>query len=234
MEASQYRLDDNAWHEEANLLLDDEGMPADALPNGNAKSLANIASAIYLNSQNLSESQIERVVIWLKQLKISQNWPTGTYPGSPQDGFYRLLTGVRESSEQVAFQKKANMKALKSNVAAVLLFICVLATVAMSLADVAKWMTAIPGILSFVAFGFMQSYTKEAFIIAKEQDRRYVMQCLRFAENVDELNEAGLFMYLPGMQIDANYDEQTARAAAKKEVERLRDALYTRSRLLED
>lgn len=113
METYQYRLDDNIYSGRSNSLPDDDGMPAKDLPNRNAKSLANVASAIYLNSQNLSESQIEQVVIWLKQLKISQNWPTGMYPGSSQDDFYRLLKGVRESSEQVAFQKKANMKALK-------------------------------------------------------------------------------------------------------------------------
>ncbi len=63
METYQYRVDDNIHSGQENCLLDNDGMPAEALPNKNAKSLANIASEIYLNSKNLSESQIEQIAI---------------------------------------------------------------------------------------------------------------------------------------------------------------------------
>jgi hypothetical protein len=233
METHQYRFDENVYGTEENQLLDYDGLPSEHLKNRQAKALANIASAIHLNKDNLRESQIEQVVLWLKRIKISQNYPTGMYPGTHQDGFYRILNEIRESREQVRFQKQANIKAMKSNIAAVLLFISLLAILTLWLAEVPGWISAIPIVLSFFIFGFMQSYTKEALIIAKEQDRRYFMECLRRAENVDELNEAGLFMYLKGMS-DEDYDSEKALASAKKEVDRLRNALYTQSRLLDD
>ena len=234
MEASQYRLNDGVWYAESNQLLDDDGMPSESLPNRQAKSLAAIASAIHLNVDSLRESQLEQVVAWLKRLKISKKYPPGSYLEKPHDQFYLVLREIRESKEQVVLQKKANVKAIKSNICAALLSISISATIILPLIDVSKWISAIPALISFLLFSFMQAYTVESFDIAKEQDRRYLLNCLRRAETVDELSEAGLLGYIKEMQLDERYDREEALAAAKKEVERLRDALYTRSRLLED
>ena len=63
---------------------------------------------------------------------------------------------------------------------------------------------------------------RESFILAKEQDRRYVMDCFRAAKNIDEMNWAGWFQYFPEMEVKAGFDQKRSDEIGFKEIQRMR------------
>lgn len=223
MDTWDYKLDERDYTTDNNELLADNGMPITSFPSTQTRCLAAIASAIHLNSAYISEAQIEQSIGWLKRAKARR---IGPYANQEYGGFCRALEALKTTPEQVAMQKKAAWKAIKSNLAAVGLFLSACTALLLYSIDVSKWWSLIPFLIAAALFDTMQKLTKESLIIAKDQDRRYFMASIRLAASVGELNEAGFFMH-----IDKNDDEDSYVKAARSEIARMRDVIYTKSNL---
>lgn len=223
MDTWGYKLDERDYTSDDNELLADNGMPITSFPSTQTRGLAAIASAIHLNSVCISEAQIEQSIGWLKRAKEERNSPS-KYGNQEYGGFCRALETLKTTPEQVAMQKKAAWKAIKSNLAAVGLFLSACTALLLYSLDVSKWWLLIPLLIAAALFDLMQKLTKEALIIAKDQDRKYFMASIRLAANAGELNEAGFFMH-----IDKNVDEESYVKAARGEIARVRDVIYAPS-----
>jgi hypothetical protein len=76
--------------------------------------------------------------------------------------------------------------------------------------EVSGWIVAIGLIVICGAVVWAVALLQSATVLAKQQDRKYFLECIRAAKNVDELHEAGLFGNLWGLtkeDLDEKYDE---------------------------
>lgn len=228
MDTYDYKLDEDVWHSEANHLLDDDGSPSPTFTNARERALANIASAIHLNEEKISDAQIEQTIIWLKRIKEKRNPPL-RYPDTDYGAFYRALDRLKNKPEQISLQKKAYWKSIKAVISGVFLFFAAITSLVLYYADISHWWTAISVVLAVYFFHTMEKLIIKAFVISKDQDRKFFMESLRLAKNTDELNEAGFFMHIKEMHIDKNFDQAASVNAARREIARMRDAIYTES-----
>ena len=226
MDTYDYRVNDNIYDSENNRLLDDEGDVNQGLRDPQAKRLAALASTVHQHESHLTDDQIEKVVIWLKRIKQTRQGPS-RWSSQGYAAFYRELEALKTKPEQVKMQKDASWAAVRSNLLSLVVLACVLLFLLLYNLETSKWWSAIPGMLGWYSFDMMQEQTKKSFVIAKEQDRRYFMESMRLATNIDELNEAGFFMHFKAMQIDKSFDQEASKRTACQEIQRMRDAIYT-------
>lgn len=225
METYDYRMIDTDYTNENNCLLDMDGYVEAGLRDPQAQKLAELAHVINKHNDTLTSDSIEKAVLWLKRIREKRQGPS-PYSGQEYGAFYRALEALKNTPEQVSMQKAASWCAIKSHLLGLVVLVCVLVFVLLYSLDISKWWTAMPGFLGWYSFDMMQEQTKKSFVIAKEQDRRYFMQSMRMATNVDELNEAGFFMYIKSMEMDKGFDQAGSTKAARIEIQRMRDAIY--------
>lgn len=111
--------------------------------------------------------------------------------------FDGVLRQIRDSGEQKSLEDRdvnARFKALGFALAFGFLVLSATATYFLA---VSTWATVALGIVALVTLGAWDRATVRSVVVAKEQDRRYFLSCLRSAHSIDELNRAGLFAYLP-------------------------------------
>jgi hypothetical protein len=57
------------------------------------------------------------------------------------------------------------------------------------------WILPVLVVMVAISYIAWDQYTVKTILIAKEQDRKFFLQCIRKAENIEELNDAGFFAY---------------------------------------
>ncbi len=223
-----YRWDERGPTVPGNRLLESlEGDISPHLEYSETKALAAIAAAIHVNAPSLPPEKLEQAVRWLKLWKLDRKPLTRTH-SHMDSAFRRVLDRIRESPEQLVLQNRASSLTLAARGVAVLFGVSLAITVGMFLLE-AAWIWRVLGILTAVALLLLsEALINSSMKVAKEQDRRYVFDCIRQAETISELSEAGLFGYLRGAHPVEGlpWNEGEARAAIAKELERLTDALY--------
>jgi hypothetical protein len=176
--------------------------------------------------QKLSSTQIEKLVFYLKSLH-------GYYPKSENHTTYSSefadkLDRLRNSQEQLGFQRQTSSSILKGIV------FCVLGGVfiAVALAALVGGQTGI-GIGFFAVTGACviladAKFFRKAILTSKEQDRKYFLSSIRAANACNELDWAGLFSYNKASKSGSLSDDDVALLAAQvaELTERLRAALY--------
>lgn len=175
--------------------------------------------------RSLSAEQVETLVFYLKSLH--SYYPSSENHVAHLERFSERLKTIRESAEQTALQRKASAKLFKAMATGAVAGV-LLAVGGVALLGSAQWgavlIAAAVGlfVLAEVRFG------KPALEAAKEQDRRYFLECIRAARACNELDWSGLFSYngvtQPGPQSDAAIEQTRLRIAALSA--QLRNALY--------
>lgn len=175
--------------------------------------------------RSLSAEQVETLVFFLKSLH-------SYYPSSENDvanleRFSERLKTIRESAEQNALQRRASTKLFKAMATCVAAG-ALLAIGAVVLVGSALWGGAVIAAAVGLFILAEARYSKPALDAAKEQDRRYFLQCVRAARACNELDWSGLFSYngvtQPGPQSDAAIEQTRLRIAELSA--QLRRALY--------
>lgn len=112
-----------------------------------------------------------------------------------QRDFKKVIEEIRNSEDQQSLQKremnfrtKAFLAVLSFAVFLMLFIICLL------FFD-CGWILPVLVVMVAISYIAWDQYTVKTILIAKEQDRKFFLQCIRKAENIDELNDAGFFAY---------------------------------------
>ena len=143
--------------------------------------------------------------------------------------FMEKLEQIRTTKEQVDLQKQAANKVTKSNLVTLLL-VMTLASIVLSFFLNAHWIVYLgTGALAIYLYILSNRFALVSLILAKEQDRKYVMACFREAQNIDEMNWAGWFQYLPEMEVKTGFDQRKSDETAVKEINRMRDVFSKKS-----
>lgn len=151
---------------------------------------------------------------------------------SSADGFGDFLAKLqklRNSPEQIALQVKAARKAMLSNLAFFFFGATFVATLVFLIMHVRWFIVLAVGGLSVSLFRLSKRLTRESLVIAKKQDREYVMSCFRVARNIDEMNWAGWFQYVPEMEVGQGFDQALSDTTAVKEIDRVRRVFAQKS-----
>ena len=143
--------------------------------------------------------------------------------------FLAKLQKLRNSPEQIALQVKAARKAMLSNLAFFFFGVTFVAALGSLILHVRWFIVLVVGGLSLSLFRLSKRLTRESLIIAKKQDREYVMSGFRVARNIDEMNWAGWFQYLPEMEIGQGFDQALSDMTAVKEIDRVRRVFAQKS-----
>lgn len=221
-----YVADPTFKRRENNQLIDpDTAEPNPELTDKSERAMAEIAAVFHRNAPSLTPAQLEQVATWAKRWKLGV---AGRLVESRPD-YWSVLEALRNSVEQKSLQDKAVVKLLKSGFfCAVSLALAVVSIYAVWVLDFGwGWRAALAAPL-LTSMWWADSAMREGQSIAKEQDRRYALASLRSAKTVSELNQAGLFTYMPHTAYgEPGFDERRAMKLIRAEVERLTDALYS-------
>jgi len=176
--------------------------------------------------RSLSAEQVETLVFYLKSLH--SYYPSSENHVANLERFSERLKTIRESAEQTTLQRKASAKLFKAMATGVVAG-ALLAVGAVALFGSAQW-GAVLIAAAVVLFVLAEvRYGKPALDAAKEQDRRYFLDCIRAARACNELDWSGLFSYngvtQPGPQSDAAIEQTRLRIAELSA--QLRNALYS-------
>ncbi len=189
------------------------------------KKLLEIVAPVLPALRSLSAEQIETLVFYLKSLL--SYYPSSENHVANLERFSERLKTIRESHDQTALQRRASTKLFKAMALCVAAG-AVLAIGAVGLADSAAWGAAVIAVAIGLFILAEARYGKPALDAAKEQDRRYFLQCIRAAQACNELDWSGLFSYNgvtePGPQSDAAIEQTRLRIAELSA--QLRCALY--------
>ncbi|MEB2319628.1 MAG: hypothetical protein OZ935_13315 [Pseudomonadota bacterium] len=173
----------------------------------------------------LSAEQVETLVFYLKSLH--SYYPSSENHTANRERFDEALKTIRESAEQKALQRVASMKLFKAMATSVAAG-AIIALGAVVLAGNTSWGTALIATAVGLFILAEARYGIAALDAAKEQDRRYFLQCIRTARGCNELDWSGLFTYngvtQPGTQSDAAIERTRLRIAELSA--QLRRALY--------
>lgn len=173
----------------------------------------------------LSIEQVETFIFYLKSLH-------SYYPSSANDleyfqRFGKRLTVIRESKEQKALQRPAAGFLFKA-MATCVVSGALIAAGAIASAGGMRWGIALIA-ASIVLFMLAETrFGIAALKAAKEQDRRYFLECIRSARSCSELDWAGLFSYngvAQGVAQNGDAGESTRQRVAELTAQ-LRSALY--------
>ena len=175
--------------------------------------------------RSLSAEQVETLVFYLKSLHSF--YPSSENHIANLERSSERLKTIRESAEQTALQRRASTKLVKAMATCVVAG-ALLVVGAVVLVGSAPWGGAVIAAAVGLFILAEARYGKPALDAAKEQDRRYFLQCIRTARACNELDWSGLFSYYgvtqPGPQSDAAI-EQTRQRIAELSAQ-LRCALY--------
>jgi len=227
VEVDDYLLDET-MPTGAVRLLDYGGGLAEDLPI-HAVPLAKIAAAIHENARFLSPAQHEQAIRWLKAWKL-RDVPIKTNKLVFEHQFARRLDAVKTSTAQNRLIAKAHIKSIWSRVFAALLAIAAVVVVVIYGAHSWRWYEAAgAGIVLWLFYSLSSKFNTKALQLAKEQDRRYFLDSLREGQTVSELNEAGLFAYVPDTMPEQGKTFSWVKSvlAMRRAQEQLSDALYT-------
>jgi hypothetical protein len=111
--------------------------------------------------------------------------------------FDAILLKIQHSGEQRSLENRDVSARLKAFGIALIFGLLVLCATAAAFSNLSGWIAATLGIMALLAVGAWDRAMVQSIIVAKEQDRRYFLACLRNARSIDELKRAGLFAYLP-------------------------------------
>jgi hypothetical protein len=137
--------------------------------------------------------------------------------------FLDKLEQLRTTKEQIYLQKQAANKSTKSNLVTLLLAIAIASMVVITFLK-AHWTVFIgAGVFAFYLYMLSKRLTLESLILAKEQDRKYMMSCFREAQNIDEMNWAGWFQYFPAMEVSTGFNQRKSDETAVDEIIRMRN-----------
>jgi len=133
--------------------------------------------------RSLSAEQVETLVFYLKSLH--SYYPSSENHVTNLERFSEQLKTIRESAEQTTLQRKASAKLFKAMATGAVAGV-LLAVGAVALLGSAPW----GAVLIATAVGLFVlaevRYGKPALDAAKEQDRRYFLECIRTARACNE------------------------------------------------
>ena len=139
-----------------------------------------------------------------------------------------MLDALKNAPEQTVWMRAAYGKSVGARLTSVGFAVALAVTLWLIFVWHAPWYVTGTGLLASAAVWWVSDQFAVASItLSKQQDRRYLLQSLRAAETVNELNLAGLFAYLPGTMVsEAGFSEERCQQIMREERDRLTDALY--------
>ncbi len=115
-----------------------------------------------------------------------------------QRDFKKVIEEIRNSEDQqslqkreMKFRKKAFLAVLSFTIFLMLFIICLL------FFDYG-WILLGSVVMVAISYIAWDQYTVKTILIAKEQDRKFFLQCIRKAENTEELKYSGVFADFTG------------------------------------
>lgn len=140
-----------------------------------------------------------------------------------QRDFSEVIESIRFNKNQLGIEKEIRWLTFKGFLLSVVSGFCLMAIGALLLLSLTQWFVLLPVSVGTVAFVSLFSVIDKVSILARQQDRRFFLECLRSAESVIELNDAGLFGY---------QDESDCSNKAVQQVDKLKLALRVDSGFL--
>jgi len=188
--------------------------------------LRRITDQVLPELQRLRPDQVETLVFFLKSLH--SYYPASSNDVSNWSAFDDRLKQIRESTEQKKMERRAASLLFKAMLMGGVSIAMIAAAAAALLAGAAGPALGLAG-LGVGAFVLAElKFGKPAIEAAKEQDRRYFLECLRAARGCNELDWCGLFAFngeiRPGPQSDEDLEQARLRVADL--TGQLRSALY--------
>jgi hypothetical protein len=219
---SDYRVDETLIGEaepQGNQLLDEDG-GARPYDNPRHAGLAAIAEAIDKHAVDLSPDDLEKAVWWLKDWQMGQARWYRKYESTFQ--YAEAIRALQKTCDFLQFEKRARRYILTSHFAAAGAVVLLLGVVA-TWSDRGWWVLAW-GFGALVMLGLASTLTDSARREWQTQDRQYFLSCLRKAECVEDLIDAGLFAH----HEDTNQpvDQQKSTLALRRMQRQLGTALY--------
>jgi hypothetical protein len=205
------------------LLDPDTGQPTATAAEDHSVSLARIAAAIHAEAQKLTAIECEQVVKWMKHWKASRS-PLIRQNVDRPGAFNQIVDQIKNGSEQKALQWEAARHLLISDAWVVLAFTITLAGVGSFFVSGVRWYWSV----AFLVVGLIAYHRGSIRGVAaantwKDQEQKYLWQCIRMAETISELHMAGLFAFLTN---DKSVKGPQFADRVRTERERLTDALY--------
>jgi hypothetical protein len=218
----QYRIDETLVGEdepESNQLLDEDGL-ARSFQNPRHAGLAAIAEALDKHAEHLLPDDLEKAVWWFKDWQMGR---VGWYRRNDAAFQYaQAMRDLKETRDFRRFEKRARRYILGSHFAAAAA-VALLAGVVATWSDPGWWVLAW-GLGTLVMLGLASGWRDSAGHEWQVQDRQYFLGCLRKAECVEDLMDAGLFAYHDDtMQLQ---DRKRSRVAMLRMQRQLATALY--------
>lgn len=217
-----YRIDETLVGEdepESNQLLDEDGF-ARCYENPRHAGLAAVAETLEKHAADLSPDDLEKVVWWLKDWQMGQaRWYR---KNDAVFQYAQAMRNLKETRDFRRFEKRARRYILGSHFVAVAAVV-LLAGVVATWSDPGWWVLAW-GFGTLAMLGVASGCRDSARHEWQVQDRQYFLGCLRKAECVEDLMDAGLFAYHEDtMQLQ---DRHKSRVAMLRMQRQLATALY--------
>lgn len=112
-----------------------------------------------------------------------------------RESFEKILDEVRNSSDQVAIEAET-MGRLRMAIFLIVLFSALLfSSIALLSIHENKIWCLIPLALCIIPFSYAVKAFSDVITLAKQQDRRYFLTCLRASKSITELSGIGFFSY---------------------------------------
>jgi hypothetical protein len=218
----QYRIDETLVGEdepESNQLLDEDGL-ARSFQNPRHAGLAAIAEALDNHAERLLPDDLEKAVWWFKDWQMGR---VGWYRKNDATFQYaQAMRDLKETRDFRRFEKRARRYILGSYFTAAAA-VALLAGVVATWSDPGWWVLAW-GFGTLVMLGLASGWRDSAGHEWQVQDRQYFLGCLRKAQCVEDLMDAGLFAYHDDtMQLQ---DRKRSRVAMLRMQRQLATALY--------
>ena len=223
-----YRLDDNLFGEgepPLNQLLGEDLKPHPDLCGSSVRGLAAIASVLHEHAPKMKANHLEKAVWWLKEWKSCSLKRYRTQARSFE--YRQMMEAQKNTAEFLRAGKLALRLSYGSQAFATLFGAAAVVTLVLFLEDygwgVRSGALAATLIFAALAAGFRDS----ARDIWQLQDRKYFLNCLRLAEDTEDLLDAGLFALHPATEnVDSAAEYLAFKEAIRDMQHQLGDALY--------
>lgn len=229
LEVHDYLVDETYGQKKNNHLLDDTGAPNPEIAEPEQRALAELAAAVHRNARLLTASQSEQAIRWLKRWKLRNRVPKREHSTTDMQ-FLQLMNRLKGSRENKPVLKRAYRQTLWARLWGALFAVSAAVTLLLFFDDSVRWYWRVFAVaVSLTLLVASDVVTSRAAGAYAEYGKRHLLQCIREAETIDELSEAGLFDYVPGARYerDKPFDLETSKAAIREARERLADALYS-------
>ena len=144
-----------------------------------------------------------------------------------KDKFLAKIEKIRTSAEQESLQKKALILNIKSQIVFSLMVRTLLFFVISVWLDTHWYIWVALLVLIVYFYELSQKLSLMSALINKDQDRRFVMECFKEAQDADEMSLAGWFQYFPAMKIANGFNQKISDETAVKEIKRMRKVFST-------